>query len=87
MTKKYHIRLKLAAALVVAMAATAMTSCDTKACYCYDYTAEGALPNIVYTDASNPCSALNRGTDGSYGSRVCTESDERQPDPGSIATK
>lgn len=78
---------KIILTLVSVAVVAALAACDTKACQCYDYTADGAVPNTVYTDASNPCSVLNRGTDGTYGSRVCTETNEPQPDPSSIATK
>ncbi|MCR4660286.1 MAG: hypothetical protein K5650_08355 [Bacteroidales bacterium] len=80
---KKRITLIAVAAATLALAA----SCDTKACYCNDYTADGAVPNTVYTDVSSPCSSLNRGTGGEYGSRVCVEADEPRPYPGAVASK
>lgn len=56
------------------MALTALSSCDSKLCYCYEHGYE----TEVYTNTDTPCAVLGSGERG------CVESYERM-DPGQVA--
>lgn len=77
------IVLSLAAVATMAL----LSSCDTKLCYCYNYVSSGHVTEeAIYTDLNHPCDLLSSGYEGSTGSRVCVEANERM-DPGSLASK
>ena len=65
---------------LAAVAVVAFASCDSKLCYCYDYTNEGVMEQEVYTNSETHCNALSNS------SRVCVEQNERM-NPGDIAWK
>lgn len=60
------------------MAIVALSSCDSKLCYCYERTSLGVQEVESYTNTDTPCSALSN-----Y-SRTCVERQERM-NPGDIA--
>ncbi len=68
-----------AASLV--LAAFALASCDSKLCYCYEYTSQSVREQEAYTNTDTPCASLSRGE-----SRICVERAERM-DPGDLAFK
>ncbi|MBQ9639066.1 MAG: hypothetical protein IJV22_05885 [Bacteroidales bacterium] len=65
-----------------------MAACDTKTCYCYNYSSVGYAPteSQEYVGSDQACQAINRGTAGNPGSRVCVESNERI-DPSRLVYK
>lgn len=63
-------RLIIPAALV--LMALCCSSCDEKACYCYERVSSSQVrESIVYVDIETPCSSQSRG------GRGCIESNER----------
>ena len=63
-----------------------LASCDSKTCYCYNYTYSGIKESEEIVDEDISCRSLSRGMAGEYGSRACVESNERMP-AGDIAWK
>lgn len=72
--------------LFIASIVCLFASCDTKTCYCYNYTYSGILESEEIVDSDKNCRSLSRGMAGEYGSRACVESNERVPS-GDIAWK
>lgn len=78
---------KILLTLSATMAIMLLASCDTKVCYCYNYSPSGVVTEeTTYTGYDQMCAALSRGVEGAANSRVCVESNERM-DPGSLASK
>ncbi len=67
---------KIILGIVAVMAVVALSSCDTKLCYCY----ENGYEQTMYVNADTPCNSMTRGERG------CVESNERM-DPGQVAKK
>ncbi|MBP3763680.1 MAG: hypothetical protein J6I49_07380 [Bacteroidales bacterium] len=76
--KKITRTLAVAGSLLAVMG---LASCDSKLCYCYEYTASNVFEQEAYTNTDTPCRTLSRGD-----SRVCVERNERMP-IGDIAYK
>lgn len=79
--KKLCIKILISACIVCILSA-----CDTKTCYCYNYTGERVYESTEYIDMAKQCKSLNRGTAGNTNSRVCVEAKDRM-DVNQIAYK
>ncbi|MBQ6069741.1 MAG: hypothetical protein IJK84_09570 [Bacteroidales bacterium] len=71
--------MKLKIALILALGAIALTSCDSKSCRCYDLVGtRWTGPNTSYVVAGTRCSDLNNSN------RKCNEMDDPIIDPADI---
>jgi hypothetical protein len=65
---------KIILSMMALVAVVALTSCDSKLCYCY----ENGYETEIYVNTDTPCASMTRGERG------CVETYERM-DPGQVA--